>query len=194
MIKFIFFPLWNIEKLESALNEMEHQGYRLDYIKYDYWFHFRKANSKKASYFLSYRNYKSSKLIGLDNSLLTEHKAQLIKETTCFYKMFRTLEPKENLKLLYGIRTDLIKEQCLKNFIAVISLTLFWALLFVIELLQPAAKSELIVSFIIGLTLMFFSIYYLYGYFVQKKKITEWEKNNITRTQGTQGDGSSVCE
>lgn len=191
MKKFMFFPLWNIEKLEIKLNEMEHQGYRLDYIKYDYWFHFKNANPKKANYFLSYRNYKSGELIGLDNSLLSEHKAQLIKETACFYKMFRMLEPKENLKLLYGVRADFVKEQCLKNFIAIISLSLFWAFLFAIELLQPATKAELIVSFIIGLTLMFFSIYYLYGYFVQKQKIKKWEKNNITKTQG---DDSSVCK
>ncbi len=45
MKKFMFFPIWKFDELEYKLKEMEKQGYRLDYIKYSYFFFFK--NQKK---------------------------------------------------------------------------------------------------------------------------------------------------
>ena len=105
MRKFIFFPLWKIEKTEHTLAEMEKSGYRLTRVMFSYWFYFQKASPKDIRYFFEYKSFRG-KTIPFDYFLLSNHNANIVKNVYCYYSVFRTKATKEEMKLLYDVRLE----------------------------------------------------------------------------------------
>ena len=170
MRKFIFFPLWKIEKTEHTLAEMEKSGYRLTRVMFSYWFYFQKASPKDIRYFFEYKSFRG-KTIPFDYFLLSNHNANIVKNVYCYYSVFRTKATKEEMKLLYDVRLEYIKGVLLENFL--ISLVLF-VLLFPIFLNRICSNQINVFCFLYAFFVVvsfFSSIYYFYGYLFQIRKI-----------------------
>lgn len=177
MKKFIFFPLWKIDELENKLKEMEKQGYRLDYIKYSYWFYFKEAIPKEMNYFLSYKSIRGQSMEHCDYAIESEHNGHIINHTYSYYRLYRSTDKNINLKLLYGVRQDYILHKILENiFSTSILFLIFFICIFLTETLQE--KIIMAIAIIICLMIM---MYYLYGYIKQKQKVKKWEKDNLKK-------------
>jgi len=183
MKRFIFFPLWKIEKLEKTLEEMERQGYRTTYVKYSYWFYFKESMSKETSYFLSYTSPRGQSMSSCDYAILSEHKGHPVNHKSCYYELFRTTESKGELDLLYGIRADFIKHiLSQKIFISLFMLLIISALGFARIMANKGVVTgnlaEIIYLSLFFAVCLFFSVYYIYGYIKQCKKIKKWENEH----------------
>ncbi len=80
MRKFFFYPMWNMEKAEAYLSEMEAKGFRLERVKLLYFFQFRKAAPKEAQYVLSYRFVKAYDILEYEYELRRDHSAQIVQQ------------------------------------------------------------------------------------------------------------------
>lgn len=182
MKKFIFFPLWKIDEIENFLKEMEKQGYRLDYIKYSYWFYFKETTLKDVNYFISYNISKQLNCSFCDSNILSNHYGHKVNSAHCFYNLYRTTESKEKLDFLYEIQREITLHSILKLFCTAFFMFL---ILFTLTFLGIKNTSSDIVSLIFMLfcnfLCLFFSIYYLYGYIKQKQKVKKWEKDNLKK-------------
>lgn len=172
MKKFIYTPLWNIEQTEKILAEMEANGYRLDRVKYNHWYYFKETKPKYINYFLSYKTYIGEDMGTYDYSLVSQYHAQEINETFSSYTIYRTSVKREKLNFIIGARMDYIKSVILRNIF--INLIILAPLLFVFILSDILYQKVLfgILSFVMILS----TLYMIYGYVKQKKKIKIFEK------------------
>lgn len=53
-MKFFFYPRWNCERAEAMLEQMEARGFRLEKIKFHWFFFFKSAKPKNTRYLLTY--------------------------------------------------------------------------------------------------------------------------------------------
>lgn len=183
MKKFIFFPLWKIEELENTLEGMEKQGYRTVYVKNSYWFYFKEVKPKEVSYFLSYTSPKGQNMLSCDYAVLSNHNGHPVKQKSCYYKLFRTTKPKSELDFLYGVRQDFIKHIFLQKFLLFLFMLILVSVGCFSEIVSTEEFTNFIMTKIVFLLLcvavcLFFSVYYIYGYIKQCKKIKQWENNH----------------
>lgn len=180
--KFIFFPIWKIDELENSLKEMEQQGYRLDYIKYSYWFYFKESNPKTVNYFMSYNISRKLNCSFCDSNILSNHHGHEINSYHCFYNLYRTTESKDKLDFLYEIQREITLHSILELFFTALFM---FSLLFILSFLSIKNTNTDIVSMIFVLFCTFvcllFTIYYLYAYIKQKQKVIKWKKNNLKK-------------
>lgn len=179
MKKFVFFPLWRIEDVEKCLESMEQKGYRLEKIKHSYCFYFKESIPKQMCYFLSYKSFRGSSMGHCDYALLSKHSANPIKSKLCFYTMYRTKEPKENLSFLYEVRLDYIKTKLLEKALTSLFLTILFVTVVLAAIITKSSYKEIcLFSPIIGIC-VYLTIYYFYGYFKQKNKCKNYEHDNF---------------
>ncbi|MBE6813733.1 MAG: DUF2812 domain-containing protein [Ruminococcaceae bacterium] len=182
MNKIIFFNLWEIEKLEQFLEDMECNGFRLDNIKYSYCFCFKKSEPRLMHYFLSYKSFRGQSMDYCDYALESKYSSNQIKSKMCFFSMYRTKVQKEELTLLYEVRMDYMKSKLLENALTV----LFLAALLLIPLIAAthfgtlSCNGILIIGVFVAICVVL-TVYYFYGYYKQKNK---------SRTGDQSGDGS----
>ncbi len=181
--KFIYFPLWKIDELEKTLEEMEKQGYRTVYVKNSYWFYFKKSRPKEVSYFLSYISPRGQNMMSCDYAISSNHKGHPVNNKSSYYKLFRTTELKSELVLLYGIRDDFIKHVFLQKIFISLFMLLLLSLVTFAGIMTTKNFTTLniveIAFVLLCITLcLFFSVYYLYGYLKQCKKIKQWKGNH----------------
>lgn len=175
----MLFSLWKIEDVERYLENMEQKGYRLEKIKFSHCFYFKESAPKQMCYFLSYKSFRGKSMGHCDYALVSEHNANPIETIMCFYTIYRTKELKENLSLLYEARLDYIKTKLLEKALTALFLTvLFLALIFACKITQSAYKDLYILSAIMGVCVCF-TVYYFYGYFKQKNKCKNYERDNF---------------
>lgn len=173
----MFFPLWKIESLEEHLEKMEANGYQLDHVEHSYCFHFKETTPKEACYFLTYKSFRGASMAHWDYSLLSEHKANEVKTKMCFYSMYRTKEPKENLSFLSKARMDYIKRKLLQNALGSLFITTMFAVPFYMSIITGGKNGWLGGTFtVIG---SLFTAYYSFGYFKQRNKCKKHEKNRL---------------
>lgn len=177
MRKFIFFPLWKIEDIEKYLESMEQNGYRLEKIKFSYWFCFTKSTSKQMCYFLSYKSFRGSGMGHYDYALLSKHGANPVESKWCFYTMYRTKDYKENMSLLYESRLDYIKTKLLENALTSLFLIVLFSVIFLFAVVNQSGHSAILVFCPIMGICVFLTIYYFYGYFKQKIKSKYYKEN-----------------
>ena len=79
MKKFFFFPLWNVEKIENELTQLEQNGWRLDRISFFHCFHFVEASPKKTSYFFTYKLIKENGMADVEHYLKSKLGANPVK-------------------------------------------------------------------------------------------------------------------
>lgn len=182
--KFIFFPIWKIDKLENKLNEMEKQGYRLDYIKYSYWFYFKKTNPQNSNYIITYDMAKDNRpgMYEYRHQLLSEYSANKILTKYTKFNIFRVTGQNRNFRKLITYRDKYFQHVYFQYFIAsfIMFSILFPLIIIVLHNLEIISFKLvfIIIYFIICFIIM---IYNLYGYIKQKQKVKKWEKNNLKK-------------
>ena len=75
MIKFFFYRVWKLDRLENYLGAMECQGFKLEYMMCNYWFSFRKTVPKNTQYLLSVSFLKDYEMLCDDYELRKNHGA-----------------------------------------------------------------------------------------------------------------------
>lgn len=177
MKKYIFFTLWNIEKLERMLHEYEQNGLRLESVSFNYQFRFEKFAEKEMQYFLSYKSFRGASMGNCDNALLSKHKANPVKSKMCYYSLYRTKETKENLKLLCDVRADYIKRILFEKLLTSAILAVLFAVFVFVSLYFGSNSGGLwFLILTVGICLLVF-VYYLFGYLKQRSKCKKIEKN-----------------
>ena len=139
---------------------------------FSYWFYFKKATPKDNTYFFAYKAFRG-KIIPFDYFLLSNHNANIVKDVYSYYSVYRTKATKEELKLLYDVRSEYIKEVLLENFLPCL---LLFVLLLCILLKQILSKRINVLFFLCAFLVVVSSfgvIYYLYGYLYQIRKIKQ---------------------
>lgn len=193
MKKFMFFPLWKINKLENKLNEMEKQGYRLDYIKYAYWFYFKESKSKNSDYIITYTMPKDnhSGMYEYGYELLSEYSANEIKSTQTIYNVYRITGENRDFKDLIAYRDKYFQRVYFQYMI----ISLFFLLISIVPMIlslifdgaiitddvNSFALDEFVFLMIMGVVSLLFAIYYFYGYIQQKKKVKKWQQDNLNK-------------
>lgn len=158
---------------------MEQKGYRLEKIKHSYCFYFKESMPKQMHYFLSYKSFRGKSMGHCDYALLSQHSANPIESKMCFYTMYRTKECKENLSLLYEVRLDYIKTKLLEKALTTLLLTILLVTGVLVALITQSSYKEIcLFSPIIGIC-VYLTIYYFLGYFKQKNKCKNYERNNF---------------
>ncbi len=177
MKKYMFFPLWKIEKLEDWLEEMEKKGYFLDNIKYSYFFSFRESVPREGHYFLTYKSFRGAGMGSWEYALESTHKANPVKTKMCFYSMYRTKESKEKLSLLFETRLDYFKRLLLGKAFTALFVTVMFASAFCAAFItSPLNKGIYLVGLIVILSAVLTTIYF-FGYCKQRKKCEIYEKS-----------------
>lgn len=177
MKKFMFFPIWKFDELEYKLKEMEKQGYRLDYIKYSYFFYFKKSKEKDMNYFITFNTSRKFGSGFCDYNVLTNHKGNEINTQYCYYNIYRIADSSENLDHLYEFRREIVLTSIRELFFSVLFLFIIF---FIVLMLSISASLVYYMYFsLLGSVILFaYSIYYLFAFLKQKKKVKEWLKNN----------------
>lgn len=185
MKKVIFFPLWRIEKLESYLENMEQQGYRLDNIKYSYCFFFKQSIPIQMQYFLSYKSFRGQSMGCCDYALTSRYGANNIKSKLSFYTMYRTKEQKDRLSLLYEVRLDYIRVKLLEYALT----SMFCALIFIVtltaQLIQSSYNGLWFLCIVVAICVCM-TVYYFYGYCKQRKKCKNYSQSNDSSKVNTE--------
>ena len=182
MRKFIFFPLWKIEELEKKLESMEQKGYRLEKIKHSHYFYFKESKPKEMSYFLCYKAFRGKNMGNWDYALLSNHNANPVESKMCYYTMYRARESKENLSFLRKARLDYIKMKLLEKALTALSvIIIFAAIIFAAIVTQSSYKELYLCIPIIGIC-VYFTVYYFYGFFKQRKKCKECERDTFNNS------------
>lgn len=181
MKRFRFFPLWEIENLEDWLKKMEQSGYILDNIKYSYFFSFRKTSPKNAHYFITNKSFRGESMGTWDYALQSNHKANPIKTKMCFYSMYRTKEPIDELTLLLETRLDFIKRILLQNALTALSVILIFASIFCVATITASPNKDIwCIGLFMGISACF-TIYYTWGYLKLKGKCKRYTESQNTK-------------
>lgn len=96
MRKRIFFPIWDMEKMETKLEEMEQQGWRLDDLFGMHGFEFTSAQPKQTQYILTYQITRGPWMYDLEYEIKSKLNANIIgKEFHVMrqIKVFRITQP-----------------------------------------------------------------------------------------------------
>lgn len=176
MKKYIYFPLWDIEKLENTLEEMEKSGYRLTGVSYSHWFTFKQSTPKQMCYFLSHYSRGGRSMLQCEYILQSEHDAKPIESKGSCYSFYRTKEKKDSLSLLYEVRMDYIRSKLLEYALTWLALTIIFAVLFFLSVtLSTLNKPDLMVITAIMAVCICPTVYYFYGYCKQRSKCRKYE-------------------
>ncbi len=182
MKKFIFFPLWKIDKLENKLNEMEKRGYRLDYIKYAYWFYFKESKPKDSDYIITYTMYNDNHpgMYECGHQLLSEYSANEIQTIQTKYNVYRITGENRDFKNLIAYRDKYFQCVYFKNMLGVLLLLLIVLIPIIIGIIFNGItiSDGMILILIEEIVLLMLAIYYFYGYIKQKKKVKKWQHDN----------------
>ena len=176
MRKFIPFTLWQIEKIEKYLEEMEQGGYRLEKIKYSHFFYFKKSEPKQMRYFLSLKSFKGISMGSYDYALLSTHNANPIESRMCSYTMYRTRDSEEDLWLLYAARLEHIRIKLLGSVLAMLLLTVLFLAVTIAAMITQSSYTMLSVSIPIIAACTLLASYYSCGYFKQKRKCKDYKR------------------
>lgn len=158
MRKFIYTPIWKIEKTETVLTDMAKKGYRLTEVKFSSIFYFSQSSLKENRYFFTW----DKDMTAWESNLLSEHNANAIKTKCCYFSVFEIAEPEEKLYFLKGTRAVQL-ERSLFLFVMVNLLIFVPALL---SLVFNGAKLFFALS-------LLSTVYSVYIYFKQHKRIKD---------------------
>lgn len=159
---------------------MEQNGYRLDSIRYSYFFHFKKTNPKKMNYFLSCKTFRGQSTGTYDYALESNHNAHVIESKMSYYTMYRTKEQKENLSLLYEARLGYIKTKLLEKSSTSIFLTILFIAILLAEIFTTPSISGVCIIGVFVVISACITAYYLFGYFKQKSKCKKYRNLSST--------------
>ncbi len=100
MHKFLFYPIWNLNKPEKFLQNMEHNGLRLERVVFRYFFVFKRCKPRDVHYFLSFSGMKLYDILELEHQLRRDLLAvPVASEWSVSLRVFRLPNSKVDLRL-----------------------------------------------------------------------------------------------
>lgn len=173
MKKFIYTPLWRLDRAEKILGVMETNGYRLKKIVCTHWYYFDVCKPKETNYFFTYKGFLNNDTMGSwDYSLLSNHNANEIKTSLCQRSVYRLTESQEKTNFLKNCREDFIKSRILERFIP----SLLLLVLFILVLVFGSNDLKLFTLLFIPV-LLFITVSNFIGYIIQCRKCKKIERN-----------------
>lgn len=164
---YMFFPIWEIEKIEEKLKKMEQDGKRLKSVMFSYCFYFEEAKPKNATYVITYNmaNDNRPDMYSLESLLLSRYPANRIKTTFTGYNIFRVTEKKVEDDELTGrkkyIKHVMFQYLFIAIFCFIIGVFLLWA--------SQTNPSKVFAMLFLGCSAIAI-IYRLYGFIALKKQ------------------------
>ena len=174
MRKFIYFPLWNINKIENILRDKENQGFKLMGVKFSSLFYFKKSIPKDVEYVLTYNFVKSNKaaMHEWQRKLISEYGAQEIPCINCDYHLCRITKPVD-LTEFKKYRCHYMKYVLLQYLLMILVFVLSGIFLFVTTMLGDTGIGVKIISSTY-LSITIIALFYIvYGYIKQLKADTK---------------------
>lgn len=171
MNKIIYYPLWEIEKLEKRLRQMELCGWRLNCVKYNVFFEFEKSKSRDAEYIVTYNITRDwhPDMYEYEHQLLSKYSANRISSKFTTRNFFRITGTNRNFDELVWFRKQYIKRALFQKMIIA-----SWFFILALSILLFSVLQEQSVLFIItagiyaSLTLIAFA-FSLCGYIIHKR-------------------------
>lgn len=168
----MYYPLWEMEKLEEFLHENELKGKRIKNIRYNCIFEFTEAEPKDTDYIATYqmRGNSAPSLYPYENKLKSEYKAHPISTEHTGYDIFRITGKKrdfEGIKIFIGY----CLKYAIRQYLFVTALFLFIGIgMMLAAFFQDTASYETVFAFIFTFFSTITFIYLLCGYIIQSKK------------------------
>lgn len=172
MNKIFFYPLWEIEKLEKRLREMELCGWRLSCVKYGVVFEFEKSKSKDAEYIVTYNiaRDRNEDMYEYELQLLAKHSANRISTKFTIKNFFRITGTNRNFDELVRFRKQYFKRVLFQQMIIASCFLVPALLILLASVLQEHSVLIRVTSGIYAsLTLIAFA-FRLWGYIIHKRR------------------------
>ena len=167
MWHFYFYPLWQIEKIEKYLEEMEKQGYRLQEVKHYYFFKFRKSPAKNVQYIFYYTFLNDFHIVHFN--MQQQIKGQFLGDTISKDpNIYRICDTTADLSHIKSFRKQYLKKVLLQKIV----LTSIFILPSIALIFQRSMEINLKEIFLgaVGIVSLFILVYYLIGIFILMKK------------------------
>ena len=153
--RLFIFPVWQCDKLDIYLSDMESNGYRLIDTSFLGFMHFQKVAPKKVQYFCTYTCFKEHSMNGIEDVLRSIYKANPIPTTVGTRNVHRITDTEADFSEL--------KEMRKKAMPHVIGERLFFSLVLLVCTLLFCIQLRLtllnwIVSILIILALTYYTI------------------------------------
>lgn len=161
MWKFIFYPQWNYEVIEKKLSDLERTGYRLERIRFFWFFMFVKCKPKNANYIFTYNFLKEHPMLESEYELRSKYNANQIDGGNWLYtSIYRVTQTDYDLNSIKKFRCEYLKKIFIKKILFSVAFVLI-CLTGVLFSDKPIfAGIENIILCILG----FFSILYVLWY------------------------------
>lgn len=105
MNKFFFYSLWNCEKVEKFLNQMEQEGFRLEIVFANYFFQFKKSSPKTVEYVYSYAFLKNAELYHDESEIRRVYNADIIPTRLFSNTRIHRITKLNDIKLYEDLKT-----------------------------------------------------------------------------------------
>jgi hypothetical protein len=128
-VGYLFFPVWQCDKLDIYLSDMESNGYRLIGTSFLGFMHFRKSAPKKVRYFSTYTCVKEHSMNGIEDVLRSIYKANPIPTAVGTRNVHRVTDIEADFSELEEIRKKamprIIGERLFLSLVPLIGILLF---------------------------------------------------------------------
>ena len=172
MNKIMYYPLWENEKLENRLREMELRGWRLNCVKYNVLFEFEKSKSRDIEYIVTYNITRDwhSDMYEYEHQLLSKHSANRISTKFTTRNFFRITGTNRNFDELVRFRKQYIKRALFQKMIIVGCFLVSALIILLASVLQEHPALMVIIAGIYAtLTLIAFA-FRLCGYIIHTRR------------------------
>lgn len=123
MKRMFIYSLWNCERLEKYLSDMEERGFRLNSVQFYYFFHFKKSQPRKVRYVYSYWFGREIELYDAEVALRRDLRAATIPcNNSAGMHIHRIPDTNADVSLFQTMRTEYFKRGLLKRIVFFASL------------------------------------------------------------------------
>ena len=181
MKKFIFTPIWNVEKTEKILSDFEKNGYRLVNFRFPYIFEFKKSSPKDAMYLFTkyYRNDGWHISFNQEYQLKSKQSCSPIGkfEPITGYNVYRTLKDVDFTEFK-RIRADFFRRLYRRYLIGDIAFLVLFSVLFILSMHGDNGGKRNTMFIIVFMFLILHTAYCLFGYLKERKTYNYYTKLN----------------
>lgn len=167
--RFIFYPIWKLNLIDSYLSEMESNGFRLTNVKYRYFFTFTNSAKKDVKYFTTvYFPHENISSMFLCEDMLVSNKfnANKVASSDC-KEFYRITGEYRDIEKLNKMRKNIIHSLCVKRLVLWMFLFILFAIINALAIIYN--HIPLAPECIFLLAILAFIVYYICG-FVKTKK------------------------
>ena len=169
MRKFMIYPLFNILSLEKKLEQLEKEGWMLEYVKCSCLFHFKKRPPKRATYCVTIKSFRGPSMSTLSQGLKSDHAAMPIDGKWCYYELYRSLREKDEFAFLKECQLSFIDYYLKENLLCSFLVAIPGALCFFMGIISAVLWHK-IVAIVVFSIILLDVIYRILSIFLFKRK------------------------